>query len=771
MPDQLSLFALRLHALPEDPPDGTLRPLTETALKRCLHGPLIPPPGIPMLYRLEQQGLLEPHRHDSLTRLPMLRWAELMQNPEKLSIALLKKAKSKRAEQPNWLDTPWVENFSHRQLMSLVDWASRLRAVLSRQWYPGNETSSVNELNSLGLGLANYDNRILELESHPIQGPLVEGETLDPAGLLPGGEQRPLFAERAFLYALFGKLQTADALLQALLHAYLVIQNLACRFWLQSRHTEEGLERFVDDYVESPLQDLENDDRRHQLIQAHRTGNVHWLELRLAPGPKLRRKMQTMLESAGQILPKGEMCPSLFEELTAVPSSERPHVRDLRLPAQDTNVSRPGVGVILHFIKRTEKAPEAQPLGKQAATDCRHRKLRNELAVHRRQVEQLLVDPHLSPYIIGLDVASLETATPVEVFVPTLTALRQPFPFQEDFVSRLLRQDGFLERGPLGLTCHAGEEFHHLLGGMRTISETIHFLHLRAGDRLGHALAMGLEPVHWQRRVGECVRMKQGEHLDDLVWFYHRLAGMGMPGGLCRKLEHMISKGCRAVYEKSLDLELLNRAWEWRPEDPLALDFMAAETFEHMSPGYIPTMNPQEIQLERLLNPRWVALQTRRLKDARKNWGDDAMHIWHRYHHDPSVRKAYDAIIDAPSGTEWVEEIRAVQDDLILECAKKGIIVETNPTSNLCIGPLTDLTEHPIFRWRGPTMPIQEGCQVMVGSDDPSIFGSELLHEYGFLWAAAQKRGHSLIETQHWLQALRDAGLTYSFLPNTQLRS
>jgi hypothetical protein len=43
---------------------------------------------------------------------------------------------------------------------------------------------------------------------------------------------------------------------------------------------------------------------------------------------------------------------------------------------------------------------------------------------------------------------------------------------------------------------------------------------MREGDRLGHALALGIVPKKWVARQGEMM-LPLDEHLDNLVWLWH----------------------------------------------------------------------------------------------------------------------------------------------------------------------------------------------------------------------------------------------------------
>ncbi len=92
-------------------------------------------------------------------------------------------------------------------------------------------------------------------------------------------------------------------------------------------------------------------------------------------------------------------------------------------------------------------------------------------------------------------------------------------------------------------------------------------------------------------------------------------------------------------------------------------------------------------------------------------------------------------------------------------------VIEINPTSNLCISPLRDMTEHPVFRWHPPEASAEAiRPYLLVGSDDPGVFGTELAFEYAALSRAAEERGAAPREIERWLRDLRDNSKMFCFL-------
>lgn len=115
--------------------------------------------------------------------------------------------------------------------------------------------------------------------------------------------------------------------------------------------------------------------------------------------------------------------------------------------------------------------------------------------------------------IRGYDVAGNENDLPIEVFAPALRVIRSAKHATESaFSSRFDR--------PF-LTVHAGEDYSHLLSGLRAIDEAVEFCDFKQGDRLGHALALGVIPEMWAKRQNTAY-VCLGEHLDNLVWCYQK---------------------------------------------------------------------------------------------------------------------------------------------------------------------------------------------------------------------------------------------------------
>jgi len=155
--------------------------------------------------------------------------------------------------------------------------------------------------------------------------------------------------------------------------------------------------------------------------------------------------------------------------------------------------------------------------------------------------------------------------------------------------------------------------------------------------------------------------------------------------------------------------------------------------------------------------------------------------LWRHYHFDPGVRAHYEdpmrvSLDDPDLDDQWHDAITWVQDEMLREIRKKRIAIEINPTSNLCIGPLHDMTEHPVFRWHPPEETAAAiRPYILVGSDDPGVFGTELTFEYAALSRAAEERGATPREIERWLRDLRDNSKMFCFLatarePSTRWR-
>jgi adenosine deaminase len=90
--------------------------------------------------------------------------------------------------------------------------------------------------------------------------------------------------------------------------------------------------------------------------------------------------------------------------------------------------------------------------------------------------------------------------------------------------------------------------------------------------------------------------------------------------------------------------------------------------------------------------------------------------------------------------------------DLVEEVRSRGIFVEANPTSNLRTGAVASYREHPVRAW------FDSGLKVTLSTDDPGVFGVDLLHEYAVL---SGELGFSPRE----LLAVSRNGLDSLFLP------
>jgi aminodeoxyfutalosine deaminase len=117
-----------------------------------------------------------------------------------------------------------------------------------------------------------------------------------------------------------------------------------------------------------------------------------------------------------------------------------------------------------------------------------------------------------------------------------------------------------------------------------------------------------------------------------------------------------------------------------------------------------------------------------------------------------SIRSAIDVC-----GAERIGHgVRAVEDDsLLAELRERRIPLEVCPTSNLCLGVVADMAQHPFDRL------YRAGLQLSVSSDDPAFFNTNLTREYLRL---AQTFGYDAGQ----LAGLALAALRQGFLPDAE---
>jgi hypothetical protein len=150
--------------------------------------------------------------------------------------------------------------------------------------------------------------------------------------------------------------------------------------------------------------------------------------------------------------------------------------------------------------------------------------------------------------------------------------------------------------------------------------------------------------------------------------------------------------------------------------------------------------------------------------------------ILSRYLENPSVFARGQKLVPVTIDASEIAALTAVQNALRGAVSARGIVVEVNPSSNLLIGDMLDLRNHPVLRLfpPEPTEPIPP-VHIAVGSDDPVTFNTHLIREYTLLHDAARAAGYGERVVQQWLEAIRrtgmDARFTVSWRPSAAERA
>lgn len=347
-----------------------------------------------------------------------------------------------------------------------------------------------------------------------------------------------------------------------------------------------------------------------------------------------------------------------------------------------------------HFIKEKMKSNDNKPY---ESLRVEIRKKTNALVTIKKGGDDI------AKRVVAVDAAASEFDTPPEIFAPSF---------------RMLRKEGFKH-----FTYHAGEDFFHVLSGLRAIYEAVEFCELRKGDRIGHASAAGVDIEQWKEIIGESFFLPAGEWADNLLFVYHFIvkARINELETKLPILSDKIIKLYAEIFDKSYLMPDIVLAWEvLRKEDNIKDNTLSHDANE--------------------INEKYQSMK---------------------------FRKKYIAPLEINSDEVFTNnELVLLQKKLLEYLHKKEIIIEVLPTSNLRIGYHFTLQTYQLFtwyQWKKEGLPIPP---IVLGTDDPGIFATNIYNEYAFVYCfLVYEKKQTRSDVIQFIRFLCENGLNYEFLP------
>lgn len=536
-----------------------------------------------------------------------------------------------------------------------------------------------------------------------------------------------LAGERHLMYVLYRKIYegTAEQIerIEMLYYAYLMIKGLV-RHELVQLNSEIGLMNFTEfDGRKITFARIKNDYTDLMKQMAIRSfcerNNENYLEVRVQTKDDVK-ELKGLIKDVDKNVNNQWFCES----------------------NDDKNLN---FWYVLNFIKKADEVSEEQ-----ATAQCRHQELREQLRVQSKaSYEWKYREGNEEPNrVVGIDAANTECYCRPEVFAEAFRFLRHHKPTEE--------RPGIKD---YSFTYHVGEDFYDIADGLRAIDETLRFLEFKKGDRLGHALALGVDVKKYYRGCSQTVVMQKQLLLDNAAWLIKFGELIDSFGAAKKELAEVFASYYSYIYnifENADDYKTYYDSWLLRGDNPT---------------GYKEIREGKPVWGEAT---EWSAYELTRGEEydnARSN--PLACTLNQRYHYDVGVKRRGGEAGELKISFELVKFIEEVQRKMLKKVADIEVSIECCPTSNLRIGPIHQYREHPIFRFNGTGLDLNGKTNwelpVSVNTDDKGIFSTSLEREYSLLCSALSKDAHRE-ETKNspemiysWIEMIRQFGNSLKF--------
>jgi len=502
---------------------------------------------------------------------------------------------------------------------------------------------------------------------------------------------------RAFAHSHAHRIQTSDETFDRLLLQYLRVKTALFRL-LVHPPGEEGLEQFLKHFSQIKIYEPRSDQLRP--AKPDEPGlTVAATEYRVAPDAWLR----------------------------GLGRGERDHRGRPRPIEEISQGGRAGEAAWLIHFKRAKRDDMLLPL--------RGRSIRDMEEEARRIGNALEQKPERLRTLRGIDICGVEEQQPLWVCAETLRKLRERS-------SRIAGRRPGLKLQPLRLTLHAGEDFRWLTSGMRAIAEPFHWKLIERGDRIGHGIAVTLEPHRWWKKHqhDEPIQRKQIDRLQDLAFL--------------------------ATYSDQHPFQFGGRSEEER-------NWLAGEITDVVGALGLPLApaNGEPVDLIDEAKAFWTKIGgpvgRRLLERATAPCDNKRLHEhWlHRYFWNRRVQERAEdkRPVRANESTSVEHDLLArARRRLIRELARWQIPIESNPSSNLVVASLDAMMSQD-FLAQTVEQAREAGSETLpwtISTDDPITFATSLADEYAYAWAGMVLRERKAYDPAHARALLDQAAAT-----------
>lgn len=584
----------------------------------------------------------------------------------------------------------------------------------------------------------------------------------DVFNMAPDAGYRLLAGERSLLYQCFQAflLNKMDTSIQMVFYLYLVLKELF-RSELIQVNQQVGFRNF---YIYQDRKDLlcdmpcYNEELIRMAIHAPlQEGNVKSLETRLSP-----------LNTAPALINKLHEYDEMRQHAAkAVYSFQEPPEnwwKSNRNPASDAT----DYFYVYHFIKELDNR-----LTKPSSMDncCRHSSLRRTVRAQSIAIANALCSQtNFRRRVRGIDSSSFEIGCPPEVFATAFRFLRGFCP--ADLSAKYKDMDSSTYR--LSTTYHAGEDFLDIVSGLRAIDDAVTLLELQRFDRIGHALALGVDPEAHYKMKGKKIFLTSQELLDNLVWILYQSNtwNISIDGLLRQQLTEKAQTLLLRIYGKAIeenqwniDLHDYYCTMQLRGDDP--------QRYKKMR------YNP-EVAFGDYYGTYGISKHNSDLDTYRQSKKLAGMYYY--YHFGNREKVIGNKVEVYPITQSFINLVRKLQDAQQFYLQEKGIVIECNPSSNVLIGTFHSYRNHPIFRFNNTGL-VHDGKQhhacpqlkVCLNTDDLGVFDTSQEFEYALLYNAlleeVDEDGHPVYKESDildYLERIRQYGFSVVFPPCNQ---